>query len=296
MRQRFVWTGLGLAFLTAVVLFLFARDTTYDVRGQVVGFGGDSTTVFIAHEDIPGLMPAMTMPFRVRDPRELDDFALFEPVAFTLHLNRRDSWISSIRRLPDSTTLRIEGVPESVSAGTDPFTSVLRPGERAPDLTFTDQSGAERSLRAFEGNPLVLTFIYTRCPLPEYCPQLSRQFQTLERRIAAEAPGEVALLSLTLDPAYDTPEVLRAYGLRYVESFDDWTFGTGTPEQMANWTDVFGVTALRSGAEIDHNLVTALLGPDGRLIERWRGTDWRVDDVWGRVREVRASGGASQTR
>ena len=287
MRQRYVWVGLGLALLTVVALFLFARNaTTYDVRGQIVGFGGDSTTVFIAHEDIPGLMPAMTMPFRVRALHDLDGLSLFQPVEFVLHLNAGESWIASLQRLPDSTTLRVEGVAERVSSGAEDAASMLQPGERVPDLAFTDQSGAARSLGTFTGRPVVLTFIYTRCPLPEYCPQLSRQFQALERRISAEIPGEVALLSMTLDPEYDTPEVLRGYGERYVASFEDWTFGTGSAEQIASWAQAFGVTAERNGVQIDHNLVTALIGPEGRLIERWRGSDWRIDDVWAKVREV----------
>ena len=165
----------------SLALLVFAGCTlrrTYEVTGRVVGFGDDGRTVIVEHGDIPGLMSAMTMPFTMRDGAALDGIALREAVRFRLVVTRDSSWIDRLETLPDS------AVAEHPAGAPDPMfdasaaSPLLTPGDPVPPFTLVNQDGETFQAADLEGTTLLLTFIYTRCPLPDFFPRLSGNFKT----------------------------------------------------------------------------------------------------------------------
>ena len=132
----------------------------------------------------------------------------------------------------------------------------------------------------------MLTFIYTRCPLPNFCPRLTQNFSDLQKRLRDEFGDQAQLLSITMDPEFDSPEVLRNYGLRHEADFQTWTFATGSREQTDYAGALFGLIHENVGGLINHDLRTALIGPDGRLVHLWRSNVWTPYEVQREVREV----------
>lgn len=264
--------SLVLALLLVFVAGCFSRS--YEVRGIVVGFGDDGRTVIIDHEEVQGYMPAMTMPFTASDAAELAPVENGQRVAFTLHVNRDSSWIDGLEVLPDTVQLAVS----SPRVPTDTSRALLEPGDVVPPITLVDERGGEFTRASFRGQPSVLTFIYTRCPLPDFCPRLSSQFQELQRALARRG-SDVQLVSVTIDPEYDTPEVLRTYAERYDADPSRWTFVTGTPGEIATLAHALGVYYAGEGTALDHNLSTTLLDADGRVVEIWRGTTWQPEAV-----------------
>ena len=278
-----------LLLLLSLALLLLAGCTlrrTYEVTGRVVGFGDDGRTVIVEHGDIPGLMSAMTMSFTIRHAAALDGIAVREAVRFRLVVTRDSSWIDRLETLPDS------AVAEHPAGAPDPMfdasaaSPLLTPGDLVPPFTLVNQDGETIQAADWEGTTLLLTFIYTRCPLPDFCPRLSRHFQNLQPRLIDRFDDRVHLLSISFDPSHDTPEVLHAYARRYTDNTRQWTFATGTPEEIARVAGSFGVFYSENGEEFDHNLATALIGPDGRVRRLWRGNDWQPEEILEAVEEV----------
>ncbi len=263
-----------LCFLAATACDL---QRSFDVQGRIVGFGDDGRTVLVEHEDIPRLMPAMTMSFQTDAPGMLEGFETGQAIRFTLHVARDSSWISDLVALPDSAVaLHPAGTPDPVF---QQDTVLLRPGDPAPDVALLDQNGTAFQLSGFQGKALVVTFIYTRCPLPDYCPLMSRNFQVLQPITRERYGDRVHYLSISFDPEYDTPEVLRTYAARYTDALDTWTFATGEREAIATAAIACGVYYEAEAGEIIHNLATVLMGPDGRVRQIWRGNSWQPSDV-----------------
>ncbi len=278
-----------LLLLLSLALLVLAGCTlrrTYEVTGRVVGFGDDGRTVIVEHEDIPGLMSAMTMAFTMRHGTALDGIALREAVRFRLVVTRDSSWIDRLETLPDSAVAdHPAGTPDPLF---EPSASspLLTTGASVPPFTLVNQDGETFQSVAFEGRLLLLTFIYTRCPLPDFCPRLSRHFQNLQPRLIDRFDDRVHLLSISFDPSHDTPEVLHTYARRYTDNTRQWTFATGAPEEIARVAGGFGVFYTDNGEEFDHNLATALIGPDGRVRRLWRGADWQPEEVLEAIEEV----------
>ncbi|HMB89455.1 MAG TPA: SCO family protein [Rhodothermales bacterium] len=281
-------TGASAARLFFLLLLLTVGcglQRSYEGQGRIVGFGDDGRTVIIEHEDIPRLMPAMTMPFQVQDSTELTSFAQGDALRFTLHLSRDSSWIADLIPLPDSAVARHPaGAPDAFLDAT--ATPLLEPGDAVPVATLVNQAGETINLADFQGRALLLTFIYTRCPLPDFCPLLSRQFQRLQPVLANRFGDEVHLLSISFDPAYDTPATLRDYARRYTQNTSTWSFTTGSEEAIADLASRFGVFFAANGDTFDHNLTTALIDQEGRVVHLWRGNDWQTEDVLAAVSDL----------
>lgn len=255
------------------------RERAFDVRGRVAGFGDDGRTVFVEHEEIAGYMPAMTMPFEARDPDVLPALGVGDAVAFRLVVGPERSWIEGVERLDDDALPEHPAetsVPRPVAGG---GASLLSPGDAVPDVQLRDQAGDTVRLSDYRGQALVLTFVYTRCPIPDYCPLMSRHFQRLQPELQRAFGDRAHLLSVSFDPEYDTPEVLRDYAGRYTDDRSNWTFAVPAMDDLARLTAPFGVFTEAEGEQILHNLATAVVGPDGRLVRLWRGNDWEPGEV-----------------
>lgn len=267
-----------LGLLLLLVLAACGGPRTYDVHGHVVGFGSDGRTVIVDHEAVDGLMPGMTMPFRALDTAEVARVETGDAVRFTLAVTRDSTWIYDLATR--SNTPRA-APPADDSAALPTDSTYLGVGDALPAFSLIDQHELPVRPSDYAEQWLVVTFLYTRCPLPDYCPLLARQFQQLQPVLRARYGSRAQLLSISIDPAYDTPEVLRAYAARYTDATDTWRFATGSPEAVADLAARFGIQYTRTGdsVEIQHNLATALIGPDGRVQAIWRGTRWRPADV-----------------
>jgi protein SCO1/2 len=255
---------------------------TYEVRGTIRSIDPESRVLRIAHEEIPGYMTAMTMPFEVRDNALLKGLRPGDDVQFELSVTDDDSWISRI------TTKSVGALSAQVPMGSlqDRESNRVQAGESVPDFALIDQDGRTFNLSDYRGKPVVLTFIYTRCPIPNFCPLMSKNFADLQQRLARDHPGRAALLSVTIDPGFDRPEILRAYAARYQADPAHWTFATGTEEQVHFVAELFGLFREPENGLISHDLRTALIGPDGRLVHLWKSNAWTPYEIQRRVVEV----------
>lgn len=253
-------------------------ERTYEIEGRVVGFGDDHRTLIVEHGDVRGLMPAMTMPFAAADTSDLSMLRVGDAVSFTLHLRGDSSWIREIRKLPD------DAVAERPAGVRDPAAprgrALLEAGDPAPSVLLTTHADTTLTLADLKGRAVVLTFIYTRCPIQDFCPRMTQHFAQLQEKIAA-APelGPIHLLSISFDSAHDTPETLKAYAREYDAELSNWTFATGDSTRIRQLAEQFGVFYQSEGGEILHNLATALIRPDGRVQRIWRGNEWTADEI-----------------
>ncbi|MEZ4696122.1 MAG: SCO family protein [Rhodothermales bacterium] len=265
-----------LLLVAAALLQACQNNASFEVRGRVVGFADDSVTVFVAHDDVPGFMPAMTMPFRALDPDDLRRFAIGDGITFTLNVAQDSSWIDNVERFD------VVGAHD-VTPGVTPSGALLTllPGEIVPPIELEDSRLNSRTL--FEGNAtdlLVVDFVYTRCPLPEFCPLLSSRFQEMQALLAARGLSRVELLSITVDPEFDTPEVLHAYGRRYGADEGTWTFLTGRSSALDSVYTYLGVSRFPGEEQpIAHPLIVAVIRGDGLILRTWRDTDWTVSEL-----------------
>lgn len=252
-------------------------EQVFTVRGVVRG-RLQNGSIRIAHQAIPDYMPAMTMPFNV-DATALAQAAQLEPgdgVEFKFAVTDAAS------RAFDFHRIGAPRQPEEPAVAAAPVPARrLREGDPVPPFALRDQLDRPLTQDDLQGRWTVLTFIFTRCPVPEFCPLMSQRFRTLQQQLAAagSAGTPVQLLSITLDPEFDTPPILRAYGESYGADPARWRLATGTKEQIMALTRAFAVHTEQSRGTLDHTLATALIGPDGRVRTIWRGNDWKPDEV-----------------
>lgn len=267
-------------FALALVLALTSlagcrADRTFDVKGRIVGFGQDGRTVIVAHEDIPGFMDAMTMPFKTKEGERVpDSLSVGDAVAFRLVVGGEASHIEALHRLPDAAVARLPGepLPDAELRATGP---VLAVGDTVGSLALTDHTGQRFDLSDYAGKAVVVDFIYTSCPLPDYCPRLSAMMQAMQTPLADRFGDRVRLLSVSFDPVRDTPDVLAAYRRRYTAApAEVWRFAAPGTSELASMAHRFGLNlSAGTSGTWDHALVTMLIGPDGVLRRVWRTAD-----------------------
>jgi protein SCO1/2 len=253
-----------------------SSEKRYELQGDVVAVDSAAHQITVAHQDVPGLMPGMTMPFLVgaNDQWVFGKIGPGDQIHATLVLGRN-------AELQDISFTKQSA---ATNAGTTTF-HVPEPGEQVPDLSFVNQNGKRIHLAQFRGRPLLLTFIYTRCPLPDFCLLMSNNFSEILKQLHQQPDifARTQLLSISIDPKYDQPAVLREYGKRYVgnidPTFQHWQFATGSPEQIHEAAEFLGLAYNQTSAQIVHSLSTVLIGPDGKVLKFYVGNDWKPADV-----------------
>lgn len=240
--------------------------TTYEVRGVLHEKDAAGRKAVIAHETIAGYMEAMTMEFAVRDPAELAAVAPGDEIGFRLSVTASESWIDRVRPTGKKS-------PVTRRAAAD----VFAPRTAPPDVKLIAADGKAIALADFRGRAVAITFIFTRCPLPDFCPRMSGHFAEAQRLLAAGDKWH--LLSITIDPEYDTPERLAAYAQRYEADPARWTFATGEPAEIARLSEFFGVKIAQPGELPDHNLRTAVIDPAGRVRKVFVGNEWNPGEL-----------------
>jgi protein SCO1/2 len=239
--------------------------------------------ITVRHEDIQGFMPAMTMNFPVSRVELLDGREPGELISATLEV------ADSVGRLTSIARVGMQPLPADTNTATI-AASMLNPGDVLPDMALIDQDDRRRSLIEWRGSATLITFIYTRCPLPDYCPLMDQNFARIQAEIAADERlrGHAKLMSVSFDPEHDTPAVLKAHAARLKADPNVWTFLTGDRSTIDRLTARLGVGLTRErDATITHNLRTALVDASGRLVRVYSGNAWKITDVLGDLRAAR---------
>jgi protein SCO1/2 len=240
-------------------------ERVFALRGAVVKVLRAERRLTVRHEDIVNFMPAMTMTFRVgRDGGDLGELSAGDQITAELHVAGTEFHLEHI------TVIGSEKIPKLDTS------KILPPGAPVPDVRLTDQDGRPISLSGFRGGVLLVSFIYTRCPLPWACPATISKLA----RVAAAAPeGRFHVLLITLDPKNDTPAVLKDYARQVDLSSGRWSFATGDPVAIQSLAERLGVLAYADGSQITHSLGVVVIGADGRILARHDGREWTPEEV-----------------
>jgi protein SCO1/2 len=256
-------------------------QNTYTLQGQVLSIEAPRRTLTIKHEAIKGLMPAMTMPYTVRDEKLLKGIAPGDLVDATLVIVPNDAYLTSITKTGQAP---LDKPPEDAPA---PIGSagakLLEPGDEVPNASFVDQDGRKRKFAGFKGSTVVMTFIYTKCPLANFCPLMDRHFATLQTSLAKdESAAKVHLVTVSFDPATDTPPVLKQHAKELKADLTRWTFLTGDRDDIDRFAARFGVAVSRAPndpRDITHNLRTVIVDANGKLAKTYVGNEWTPEQV-----------------
>ena len=257
-----------------------STEQRYELRGKVVSVDQAKRQVTIAHEEVRGYMAAMAMPFAIKD-KELWALGVLAPgdqVSADLVVDGASSWLENLVIAKESVA---DPGAQRGAGGGEP-----RPGDEVPDFMLVNQDGKRVNLRGYRGKALLLTFIYTRCPLPDYCTLMSNNFAAIDQELRKDPTlyARTHLLSVSIDPEYDTPKVLRSYGAAHTgnyssETFAHWEFASGTSEQVKEVAQFFGLTYWQDSDQIVHSLRTAVIAPDGKIFKIYHGNEWKPDEV-----------------
>jgi len=257
-----------------------STERTYPVQGQVIAVTPDRREATIKHAEIKGLMPAMTMPYKFREKADLDTVKPGDVIDATLVIVENDAYLTNVKRLGEAP---LELPPAEAAVVASSGFELLKPGEAVPDSPFLDQDGKKKTFRAFRGSTVVLTFIYTKCPLPTFCPLMDRHFVTLQEHLQDDpALKNVHLVTVSFDPITDTPAVLKKHARTLKADLTRWTFLTGDRDDVDRFAARFGVSvsrALSDARDITHNLRTAIISPEGTLVKVYTGNEWTPNEI-----------------
>ena len=248
----------------------------YELQGRVVAVDSGAREITVAHQDIPGLMPGMTMPFMVGRGEDW----VFGKIGPGDH-------IRATLVMTDHAELQDISFTKRSDTGSDGTSNARIPeiGDDVPDVKLVNQFGKSVHLDQFRGRPLLLTFIYTRCPVPDFCLLMSNNFSEVLRQLqkSPEAFESAQLLSISIDPGFDSPRVLHTYGERYAgrvdPAFQHWQFASGSPEEVRKAADFFGLSYNEKQGQIVHTLQTVLVGGDGKILKLYGGNQWKPSEV-----------------
>jgi len=258
------------AFASTVLVSVIAASgcaRTYDVRGLVLRVDEPGATVTLSHEAIPGYMEAMAMPFSVRQRRELAHLEPGDRVQFLLVVRGEESWVERFRLVSAS--------PTDSGMLLSPAKPMLVPvGEILPDFELVDQNQTPVSLSSLRGRVVAVNFIYSRCPLPDYCPRMVDHFKLVSERFDARLGNDLVLLTVSFDPKFDTPDVLRSYAEDFGAERVGWHFLTGSLDAIDRVCAAFGIEYWPDEGLLTHSLQTAIIDREGRLAATIEGKDF----------------------
>src|SRR5579883_233114 len=261
----------------------------YPVRGKIVIVDAQRGEVVLDAAAIPGYMEAMTMPFKLKNPSIISELHPGDSITATLIATDASD-------LLDQIVIIAQAKPDYKPSF---YYHPIQPGDKVPDFKLLNQSGKEIHLGQFQGKVLLMTFIYTRCPLADYCPRMSRNFAEIDKALAKDPQlyRKTHLLSVSFDPDYDTPQVLRSYGSSYTgnytkETFAHWDFAAPSKNDLPALLRYFDVGATpEKDRTITHSLSTLVIEPDGKVYKWYPTNDWTTDQVLNDVKQLVAKQG-----
>lgn len=267
-----------------------AAQVTFHIRGKVVST--DAAHVTLDGEAVPGFMEAMTMPYKLKDPIIATELHPGDVITATILADKEDDNFSNVRL--DNVVIVGQARPDYKPAVQY---HVPKAGDTVPDFKLLNQSDHTIHLSQFKGKVLLITFIYTRCQLADYCPRMSRNFAEVDHALAADPAlyKQTHLLSISFDPKYDTPKVLRSYGGAYTgqytkEKFLHWDFAAPPEKELPALTQYFdvGVTP-GDDKSLVHSLSTVLIGKDGKVVAWYPTNEWKPEDIAAQMKQAATS-------
>jgi protein SCO1 len=254
-----------------------SQTRRYRLKGTVVQVDKSQQHLVVNHEEIPGFMGAMTMPYPVADARTLEQVSPGDQITADVVVGQSEIHLENV-----------VVVKKSDGKTSPPGAQLQHSGDDAavPDFTLVNQDGKRVRLRQYRGKAVLLTFFYTRCPLPDYCPLMTHNFAEIDKSLgeSPELYAKTHLLSISFDSRYDTPQVLRHYAQAFVtdrgpRTFAHWEFATVPAAEKSAVTKFFDVFVTEEQGQITHSLSTAIITPGGDICKGYNGNDWKPADV-----------------
>ena len=257
----------------------------YPFTGRVISIDSQAESALIDGDNIPGFMDPMAMSYKIKPASMLRQLAPGDSISAEVVVIEPatknedavpDYWLENV-----NVTAHAKQPPAKGASSLH----MPAPGEDVPDFSFTNQDGKRISLHQYHGKVLLVTFIYTRCLFPDFCPRVSGNFAEIDKRVGADsALAGTHLLSISFDPEHDTPRVLRDYGFSVAHTHDaalfrSWEFAAPRGADLPKIADFFALTVTPENGLITHNLSTAVIGPNGKIVKWYHGGDWQVSDL-----------------
>jgi protein SCO1 len=253
-----------------------APEKHYPIQGEVISADPAKKLITVKHGDIPGLMPAMTMTYQVAAPKEIETLQPGDKITADLVVSETKGRLEKIV------------VVSKGDGKTSPGTTQRIPekGDAVPDFALVNQDGKIIHFSNFRGKVLLVTFIYTRCPLPDFCPRMNENFRAVQR-LLQDVPGSTEraeFLSISFDPEHDTPAVLKHYASLYKQSVPgeksfDWQFAAPSVKDLPELARFFGLVFQPEQAQIVHSLSTTVISPDGKVEKWFSDNEWTPADA-----------------
>ena len=255
-----------------------SAEREYTLQGQILSIEADHMQANIKHEEIKGFMMAMTMPYKVRNPREFESLKPGDLITSRLIIESNDAYLVDVKKVGEA-PLEAHRPRAAASSGFE----LLKEGQPVPATKFVNQDGQPVDMASFKGSVLAITFIYTRCPMPTFCPLMDRHFVTVQSALKKNpALSGVRLLSVSFDPLTDTPPVLKKHAESLKSDPKVWSFLTGDRDEVDQFATRFGVAITREmndARDITHNLRTAIVDADGNFVKAFTGNEWSPDEL-----------------
>ena len=267
----------------------------YSAKGLVLAVDKQHRTMTVSCEDIPGYMDAMVMPMEVRDAGELDGLARGTLIDFSFVADKEHPYAENVRiRNFDSLELDplsarrlrlLDGaIDQSLSL------DLLKVGQPVPDFSLTDQNREHVTRSQFGGKVVAITFVYTRCPFPNFCFRLTNNFARLQKRFAKEMGRNLILLTISLDPVHDQPETLAEYARTWNIDAKGWHLLTGPPAEVQKFCERFGVAFFPDEGQLIHSLHTLIINRQGKLAANLEGNEFTAEELGDLVQSVLKGG------
>jgi protein SCO1 len=270
--------------LGVCLLVVKAHAARYAVTGLILSVDQAHLRFVASCSEIPGYMKAMVMPIPVRETKALAGLKPGMFVDFALVAEKDHSWAEDVRvhnyeNLAQEPLLvrRLEMLARLDKS--NPAPAPLAIGARVPDFTLTDQTGRRVSLSRFAGKVVAVTFIYTSCPLPDYCFRLSNNFARVQKRFAGQMGRDLVLLSISFDPVHDQPDVLAKYASSWKADPNSWHFLTGTPAEVKAVCRMFGLNFWPDEGFLAHSLHTLVIDREARLAGNFEGNQFSAEQL-----------------
>jgi protein SCO1 len=249
----------------------------YHLVGKVISIDLSQSSAMIDGQDIPGFMAAMAMPYPVHDPKALSTLGPGDEITADIVVTNDGAYLENI-----VVTKKGEGSTSQPPG----FSHQPQPGERVPDFALVDQDGRPLGLDSYSGKVLLVTFVYTRCPFPDFCPLVSKNFSQIYAQLRSNPAlaSRIRLLSVSFDSTHDTPAVLKRYagtfsGVTGGDPFDRWEFATVSAKDLPKVADFFGLYYKASGDQIVHSMSTTVISPSGTVFKWYQDNDWKPADL-----------------
>lgn len=277
-----------LAIILASACHSAPATNEYQLTGQILGIKTFEQEVLIKHGAVEDFMPSMTMPFKVQNAALLEGKEPGDLVTATLVVETTTAYLSTLTKTGHA-PLDVPPPAETTRSGFE----LLRKGDTVGDEFLIDQDGNPRPLSSLRGYRLAITFIYTRCPIPNFCPLMDKNFSALQDKIQNSPElSDVRLLSISFDPEFDTPTVLKAHATKLNADPQIWSFVTGDPDNVTRLAARFGLGFMRdeqNPIDISHTLRTAVLDTEGRLVNIYTGNSWNTEDILADLKTITSS-------